>query len=103
MVATERPHSYSVEPALDRRGGGSGGSATEEFLDRWRLPGRRGSRVWEERFGEHAYLPLADAGFAAALKQAGKTPGDVDVLVVAGTHGRAVKAFGAGAGSPGSR
>ncbi len=73
-------------------------SATEEFLDRWRLPGAASSRVWEERFGEHAYLPLADAAFADALKQAGKTPGDVDVLVVAGTHGRAVKAFGAGAG-----
>jgi hydroxymethylglutaryl-CoA synthase len=73
-------------------------STTEEFLDRWRLPGAPASRVWEERFGEHAYLPLADAAFADALKQAGLTAGDIDVLVVAGTHGRAVRAFASGAG-----
>jgi hydroxymethylglutaryl-CoA synthase len=73
-------------------------SATEEFLDRWRLPGAPASRVWEERFGEHAYGPLADAAFADALKQAGSTPAQIDVLVVAGTHGRAVRAFAGGAG-----
>ena len=73
-------------------------TATEEFLDRWRLPGAPNSRVWEERFGEHAYLPLADAAFADALKQAGLTPADVDVLAVSGTHGRAVKAFAGSAG-----
>ncbi len=73
-------------------------SATEEFLDRWRMPGAVASRVWEERFGEHAYGPLADAAFADALKQAGLTPAQVDVLVVAGTHGRAVRAFARGAG-----
>ena len=73
-------------------------SATEEFLDRWRLPGAPASRVWEERFGEHVYLPLAEVAFSDALKQAGITAGDVDVLAVAGMHGRAVKAFAAGAG-----
>jgi 3-hydroxy-3-methylglutaryl CoA synthase/uncharacterized OB-fold protein len=73
-------------------------SATEEFLDRWRLPGANASRVWEERFGEHAYLPLADAAFSDALKQAGLAPADIDVLVVAGTHSRAVRTFAAGAG-----
>jgi 3-hydroxy-3-methylglutaryl CoA synthase/uncharacterized OB-fold protein len=73
-------------------------TATEEFLDRWRLPGAPASRVWEERFGEHAYVPLAEAAFADGLKQAGITPAEVDVLVVAGTHGRAVRVFAAGAG-----
>ena len=73
-------------------------SATEEFLDRWRLPGAAASSVWEERFGQHAYGPLVDAAFADALKQAGLTPAQVDVLVVAGTHGRAVRAFAGGAG-----
>src|SRR5436305_7023336 len=68
-------------------------SATGEFLDRWRLPGAPASRVWEERFGEHAYAPLADAAFADALKQAGLTPGDIDVLVVVGSHARAVRSF----------
>ena len=54
--------------------------------------------MWEERFGEHVYVPLADAAFADALKQARLTPSDVDVLVVAGTHGRAARAFAGGAG-----
>ncbi|HEY4852226.1 MAG TPA: OB-fold domain-containing protein [Streptosporangiaceae bacterium] len=66
-------------------------SATEEFLDRWRPPGAAASRVWEERFGEEVYAPLADAAIAAALKQASLTPGQVDHLVVAGLHARAVK------------
>lgn len=73
-------------------------TTTEEFLDRWRLPGAPASRVWEERFGEHAYLPLAESAFTDGLKKAGLTPGEIDVLVVAGTHGRAVRTFAAGAG-----
>jgi hydroxymethylglutaryl-CoA synthase len=73
-------------------------SATGEFLDRWRLPGARASRVWEERFGEHAYGPLADAAFADALKQAGITADEVDVLVATGTQSRAVRTFARGAG-----
>jgi 3-hydroxy-3-methylglutaryl CoA synthase/uncharacterized OB-fold protein len=68
-------------------------TVTDEFLDRWRLPGAPASRVWEERFGEHVYLPLAEAAFTGALKKAGISPAEVDVLVVAGTHGRAVRAF----------
>ena len=34
-------------------------SSTAEFLDRWRTPGARASQVWEERFGETEYVPLA--------------------------------------------
>ncbi|MBO0852578.1 MAG: OB-fold domain-containing protein [Nocardia sp.] len=74
-------------------------TTTEEFLDRWRLEGAPASRVWEERFGESVYLPLAEAAYADALKQAGITPADVDVLAVAGTHARAVKSFATGAGA----
>jgi hydroxymethylglutaryl-CoA synthase len=73
-------------------------TSTDEFLDRWRLPGAPASRVWEERFGEHAYVPLADAAFSDALKQAGMTPAEVDLLVVAGTHARAARTFSASAG-----
>jgi 3-hydroxy-3-methylglutaryl CoA synthase/uncharacterized OB-fold protein len=73
-------------------------STTAELLDRWRLPGAPASRVWEERFGEHVYVPLADAAFTDALKQAALTPADVDRLVVAGLHGRAAGAFAKGAG-----
>lgn len=73
-------------------------SVTDEFLDRWRLPGSSASRVWEERFGEHVYVPLADAAFADALKKAGLAPADVDVLVPTGLHSRAVRVFAGASG-----
>lgn len=73
-------------------------SSTEEFLDRWRTPGAKSSRLWEERFGEFAYNPLAESAFADALKKANLVPGDIDTLVVAGTHARAVRAFAASSG-----
>ena len=46
------------------------GAATEEFLDRWRTPGDRRSKVWEERFGETKYVPLGEQAWNAALKPA---------------------------------
>ncbi len=67
------------------------GSATEEFLDRWRSPGDAYSRVWEERFGETRYLPLVDQAWNAALKAVDITAEQVDRLVVTGMHARAVK------------
>jgi 3-hydroxy-3-methylglutaryl CoA synthase/uncharacterized OB-fold protein len=66
-------------------------SATTEFLERWRVPGERASQQWEERFGEHAYLPLGQAAVTDALKQAGVTPASINRLIVAGPHGRAAK------------
>ena len=75
-----------------------GASATAEFLDRWRLPGESASRVWEERFGEHAYVPLGEAALTEALKSAGVTAPAITRLIVAGPHGRAVKRLAAAAG-----
>ena len=66
------------------------GSATAEFLDRWRVPGELSSRVWEERFGETTYVPLAHAALEDALKAAGATVDELDHLIVCGLHGRAV-------------
>jgi 3-hydroxy-3-methylglutaryl CoA synthase/uncharacterized OB-fold protein len=74
-------------------------SVTAEFLERWRLPGEPASRQWEERFGEHVYVPIAAAALTDALKQAGVTAAAIDHLVVAGTHGRAVKRAAAAAGT----
>ena len=68
------------------------GTATDEFLDRWRTPGDDRSKQWEEKFGETRYVPLATAAFRAALADAGIEADRVDALVVAGTHGRACKA-----------
>jgi hydroxymethylglutaryl-CoA synthase len=67
------------------------GSATAEFLDRWRVPGESASKVWEERFGEHAYVPLAEAAVADACKDAGIAPDAVHHAIVTGTHSRAVR------------
>ena len=68
------------------------GTATDEFLDRWRTPGDVRSKQWEEKFGETKYLPLAKAAVAAALAEAGIDADRVDLLVVASTHARAAKA-----------
>ncbi len=65
-------------------------SATDEFLERWRVPGESASRQWEDRFGEEAYLPAGRSAFDEALEEAGLKADDVDHLVVAGLHSRAV-------------
>jgi 3-hydroxy-3-methylglutaryl CoA synthase/uncharacterized OB-fold protein len=66
-------------------------TASAEFLDRWRVPGESFSRQWEERFGEHVYLPLASAAVGEALEQAGVDAASLHHVVVAGPHGRAAK------------
>jgi 3-hydroxy-3-methylglutaryl CoA synthase/uncharacterized OB-fold protein len=73
-------------------------SVTDEFLDRWRTPGATTSRVWEERFGEHVYVPLALESFSAALKQADLTANDVDHLLVCGLSPRSNRQFAASSG-----
>ena len=73
-------------------------SQSAEFLDRWRVPGESFSRQWEERFGEHVYVPLGESALAEALKQAGVTASAVDVLIVAGPHARSNKRVAAAAG-----
>jgi hydroxymethylglutaryl-CoA synthase len=73
-------------------------SQSAEFLDRWRVPGELTSRQWEERFGEHVYVPLGEAALAEALKQAGVTAAAVDILIVAGPHTRSNKRVAASAG-----
>lgn len=70
-----------------------GGSATGEFLERWRVPGDNFSRRWEERFGIHALLPHVGKAVAAALAGAGVMPDAVNHLIVTGTHARAARMF----------
>ena len=74
------------------------GSATEEFLDRWRLPADRNSRAWEERFAEPIYAALADEAWNQALKQAELSAEQVDRVGLVGTHARAMKRVGRGLG-----
>jgi 3-hydroxy-3-methylglutaryl CoA synthase/uncharacterized OB-fold protein len=70
-----------------------GASVSDEFLDRWRTPGDRRSKVWEERFGETRYVPLGTEAWESGLKAAGLTTDQVDHVVVTGMHGRAAKAL----------
>src|SRR5437667_9604466 len=67
------------------------GSATAEFLERWRLPGEPASRQWEERFGEHVYVPLGESAVTDALKQAGVTAPSIGHWVLTGPHARAAR------------
>ena len=48
-------------------------SATEEFTDRWRVPGEAGTKQWEERFAESVYVPLFEKAWAQAMEQVGRT------------------------------
>ncbi|MFT7645361.1 MAG: hydroxymethylglutaryl-CoA synthase [Candidatus Poriferisodalaceae bacterium] len=75
-----------------------GASATAEFLDRYRQPGDDFSRQWEERFGEHAYLPLAQDAIERGLKAANIEMADVDAAVITGLHARSVRALSRTAG-----
>jgi 3-hydroxy-3-methylglutaryl CoA synthase len=65
-------------------------AATTEFLDRWRVPGQPNSRLWEDRFGQASYEPLAGQVVDEVLKSAGVAREDVATVVVAGLHERAV-------------
>jgi 3-hydroxy-3-methylglutaryl CoA synthase len=68
-------------------------SATDEFTDRWRTPGQKVSKLWEERFGENRYVALGRAAVTRALEASGLTVDDVGRLIVTGMHGRAVTAL----------
>ena len=80
-----------------------GASTSEEFVDRWRVPGDVRSRQWEERFGEMRYVPLGTEAFKLALDAAGVASEDIVSVVLAGTHARAVRQVGGkiGAGTGG--
>ncbi len=67
-------------------------SVTAEFTDRWRAPGEPSSQLWEERFGEHVYVPLAEQAVTAALKEHRHRRRRLDHVIVTGSHARAVKA-----------
>jgi 3-hydroxy-3-methylglutaryl CoA synthase len=73
-------------------------SATGEFLDRYRQPGDSFSRIWEERFGEQAYLELGNEAIERALKAANVGLEDLDKVIIAGLHTRAVNSLSRVAG-----
>ncbi|MBV8161162.1 MAG: OB-fold domain-containing protein [Acidimicrobiia bacterium] len=68
-----------------------GASVTEEFVDQWRAPGDTRTKHWEERFGETKYVPLGEQAWREGLKRAELSAEQVDVLIVTGSHPRAVR------------
>ena len=64
-------------------------SVSEEFLDRWRVPGAASSKLWEERFGETRYAEVAAEAWKLLLAETGVEAGAIDHVVVAGPHDRA--------------
>lgn len=73
-------------------------SATEEFLDRWRVPGEAASSVWEERFGQGHYAALIRRAASGALRAAGIE--SADHVAISSLHTRAAKAAAAAFGAP---
>ncbi len=92
LLADSRDRSVLAEPVARA-------SATAEFLERWRLPGDAVSRQWEERFGEHAYVPLGEAAVTDALKQAGLSAASVKSWIVTGPHSRASRRVASAVGA----
>ncbi|MEU9888910.1 OB-fold domain-containing protein [Sphaerisporangium sp. NPDC051011] len=74
------------------------GSASREFLDRWRAPGEKWSSSWEERFGEDVYAALGRQSIDSALKAAGIAAADIDRFAIVGLSGRAAKRVAKDAG-----
>lgn len=69
------------------------GSATREFLDRWRVPGELRTRAWEERFGEQRYAALAAEAWSRALDAAGVDATQVASVAVSAPHTRVAAGF----------
>lgn len=80
-------------PAICVQRGGA--AATDEFIDRWRVPGSTRSKQWEEKFGEQRYVALARDAYARALTSAGWSADQVDKVIVTSMHARAAKAVAA--------
>ncbi|MEX0767806.1 MAG: OB-fold domain-containing protein [Microthrixaceae bacterium] len=77
------------------------GSATREFLDRWRSPGELRTRSWEDRFGEQRYAELAGQAWKAALKNAGVEVEQLSRVALVGPRPRACAALAKQLGAAG--
>ncbi|MEZ5311959.1 MAG: OB-fold domain-containing protein [Microthrixaceae bacterium] len=77
------------------------GSATREFLDRWRAPGDLRTHSWEDRFGEQRYAALATTAFDAALKDAGVDADQLATVAISTPRPRAAAALSKKLGAAG--
>ena len=75
-------------------------SVSEEFVDRWRAPGDVRSKVWEERFGEEHYAAAGQQALEHALERRPDVGvPEIDRLLVAGTHARAMRSVAGRSGA----
>ncbi|TVR25822.1 MAG: hydroxymethylglutaryl-CoA synthase family protein [Ilumatobacter sp.] len=70
------------------------GSVTSEFLDRWRTPGERRTKVWDDKFTEVQYRPLVATAWRRALDEASVSPDEVALVAVAAPTGRVAARLG---------
>jgi len=66
-----------------------GASVTDEFVERWKSPGDRHTRSWEDRFGESVYPDLGRQAWEAALKAASLEADAVSKVAVHSQNARA--------------
>lgn len=69
-------------------------SATAEFIDRWRTPGDSRSKVWDEKYAEVTYRPLAARAWSDALSATGVEAGDVELVAVSAPSARIASSIG---------
>jgi hydroxymethylglutaryl-CoA synthase len=69
-------------------------SVTEEFVERWRVPGDLRTKVWDEKFSEITYVPLGVQAWNAALESAGLTAGDVAAAAIVAPGQRVARSVG---------
>ena len=68
-----------------------GASVTDEFVERWKSPGDRHTRTWEDRFGESVYPDLGRQAWEAALKAASL---EADAVTKVAVHSQNARAAG---------
>jgi len=68
-----------------------GASVTDEFTERWKSPGDRHTRSWEDRFGESVYPDLGRQAWETALKAASL---EADAVTKVAVHSQNARAAG---------
>jgi 3-hydroxy-3-methylglutaryl CoA synthase/uncharacterized OB-fold protein len=69
-------------------------SVTDEFIERWRVPGEARTKTWDEKFSEISLVPLGVRAWNQALEAAGLTANDVGAVAVSAPIARVARAMG---------
>jgi len=69
-------------------------SVSDEFIERWRVPGEVRTKTWDEKFSEISLVPLGVRAWNRALEAAGLTANDVQAAAVSAPLARVAKSMG---------